>query len=138
MHVEEEETVSIIVNSLIKITNEDNLISVQESKQASLHRYASIKLIDLMHLIWSSRVTCGCVGHYVPQLAAAILEGNKISSNKKINLQGMAVRVFVFLPLLFPWPDLLQFWLQYSFVYNLMFSFWKFAGRQCMDRCRYR
>lgn len=30
-------------------------------------------------------------GHYVPQLAAAILEGNKISSNKKINLQGMAV-----------------------------------------------
>jgi hypothetical protein len=47
-----------------------------------------------MHLIWSSHVTCGCPGHYVPQLAAAILEGNKISSNKKINLQGMAVRVF--------------------------------------------
>jgi len=30
-------------------------------------------------------------GHYVPQLAATILEGNKVEGNKKINLKGMAV-----------------------------------------------
>lgn len=30
-------------------------------------------------------------GHYVPQLADTILEGNKVGSNKKINLQGMLV-----------------------------------------------
>lgn len=30
-------------------------------------------------------------GHYVPQLAVAILEGNKVVSNKKINFRGMAV-----------------------------------------------
>ena len=37
-------------------------------------------------------VICRCVGHYIPQLAIALLDYNAHSTGFKFNIKGVAVR----------------------------------------------
>lgn len=79
-----------------------NKFYVSGESYAGIDTFRKLNILFLKHMmivsfsIWRSfidcwEVACRRAGHYVPQLAATILEGNKVEGNKKINLKGMAV-----------------------------------------------